>query len=442
MPIPDEVLRRAALVLFDDLAAIVSARGDPVLSGLTDRVLADGGKPLCTVFRGDGTRTDRYSAALANGAAAPWSELDGGSRRVPCHAGTYSIPALLAQAEAERLSMRETLRCLVVAYEVVTRIALAFAQPSLDLHPHALFTAIGAAAATSAARHLDATRFFDALTLASTLISPGPFDHAVRGSLARNLWVGTGSWAGMRAADWAGCGIAGLPEGPRQIFAGFFGTECIPERLTDDLGSDWQIMHGFQKIYPCCQYAHSTIEAIESVLRELPPNLEPRDCEEIFIEIHRNGRLLDERRPPTILSARFSIPHIAAVAVIHGRVDTESLDVASLEDEAIGAMRSRVVMAPYAPERAPPNDRAARVTLVFPGGHRFRAECLCARGSPKMPFEIETIRRKVNGICRDAYPGMLSAMDRLVALDPQLLDSTWDALVVQIGRQTALNPDQ
>ena len=99
--IPDPVRRRAALVLSDDLAAMVAARSEPELVALQDGVARSAGRPEATVFNARGMRLDRYSAALANGAASDWAELDEGYRRVICHAGIYCLPALFAEAEAE-----------------------------------------------------------------------------------------------------------------------------------------------------------------------------------------------------------------------------------------------------------------------------------------------------------------------------------------------------
>ena len=169
--IPDAVYRQAAIVLCDDLAAIISARNDPILSQVHKHLLSDGGRPVATVFRGGRPRTDRYSAAAANGAAGPWNELDEGSLRVSCHAGIYVLPALLAEAEAEGLSTREVLRCLVVAYEVVTRLALAFPQPSLLLHPHAFLSVVGATAATATARHFGGMLYFSAYLIFSFFLN-------------------------------------------------------------------------------------------------------------------------------------------------------------------------------------------------------------------------------------------------------------------------------
>ena len=107
-------------------------------------------------FNGRGGKADRFSAAVANGAAADWCELDEGYRRATCHAGLYVIPALIAEAEATGASTEEILRALVLGYEVAARFARAFPPKVLVLHPHASLAAIGAAAGVGALRKLDA----------------------------------------------------------------------------------------------------------------------------------------------------------------------------------------------------------------------------------------------------------------------------------------------
>src|SRR3546814_17738207 len=93
---PEPFRRRCAVVLADDLAAIVAAHDEPELKALHDGMARSSGGAEATVFAGRGMRLDRYSAAIANGRAADWCELDGGYRRVICHAGLYCVPALLS----------------------------------------------------------------------------------------------------------------------------------------------------------------------------------------------------------------------------------------------------------------------------------------------------------------------------------------------------------
>ena len=149
-------MRRAATVLCDDIAAIVAARDEPEVIKLQDRMVSRAGAKESTVFNGRGGKADRFSAAVANGAAADWCELDEGYRRATCHAGLYVIPALIAEAEATGASTEDTLRALVLGYEVAARFARAFPPKALVLHPHASLAAIGAAAGVGALRRLDA----------------------------------------------------------------------------------------------------------------------------------------------------------------------------------------------------------------------------------------------------------------------------------------------
>ena len=121
--------------------------------------------------------------------AITWCELDEGFRNASCHGGAYTIPALLAEAEAQGRTVEEVLRALALAYEVTTRFALAFPFPVFNVHPHAAFATIGAAAATSLVRRYDAKTMLDAVTGAATMRFAGPFDTAVEGSLVRNGWT-------------------------------------------------------------------------------------------------------------------------------------------------------------------------------------------------------------------------------------------------------------
>ena len=116
--VPRRLLEQAALVLFDDIAAMVAARGEPDLQRLIARLRQSSATGEATVFGAAGGKADRYSAAVANAAAGDWCELDEGYRLSSCHAGLYTLPALLAAAEAGNygpaLATETALRCLAV----------------------------------------------------------------------------------------------------------------------------------------------------------------------------------------------------------------------------------------------------------------------------------------------------------------------------------------
>lgn len=425
--IPEPIRRRAAVVLADDLAAIVAARLEPELMKLHDGMARSSGRPEATVFNARGQRLDRYSAATANGSAADWCELDEGYRRVICHAGLYCVPALLAEAEATGASGEDVLRALAIGYETAGRVARAFTWSTLTLHPHGSLAAVGAAATIAALRRLPAATAAAAIGSAATMVVPGPFNHTVEGALVRNVWPGVGAWAGMRAVDWAEIGITGRPESLHDVYGAAFAGDCHPGELTDDLGGAWALSDGYHKLHACCQYAHSAVEAMLGALGKLPGGA--ADIRRIHIDTHWRGRKLDNLRPATTLASKFSIQHILASTAAHGHAGAEAFHASTLSDPAVSALREKVSIGAFEPEPAWPNDRPARVTLETASGARITEECLSARGGPDRPFAPEEIRAKITGIVDGPYPRMAPPLLRLLDLDAALLAAPWDRTV-------------
>src|SRR5438105_1869194 len=95
--LPDAVRRRAALVLADDLAAIVLASNELEVSSAMAQFAKASFAPQASIFKKGAAQADRYSAAAANGMAVSWCELDEGFRKAPSHGGAYALPAIMAE---------------------------------------------------------------------------------------------------------------------------------------------------------------------------------------------------------------------------------------------------------------------------------------------------------------------------------------------------------
>lgn len=424
--VPEAIRRRAAVVLADDLAAIVAARDEPEVAALNAGLARSSGRAEATVFSTPGMRLDRYSAATANGSAADWCELDEGYRRVICHAGLYCVPALLAEGEAAAASGEDMLRALVIGYETAARVARAFTWGTLTLHPHGSLAAVGATATVAALRRLPAATAATAIGSAATMVVPGPFNHTVQGALVRNVWPGVGAWTGLRAVDWAEIGITGRPESLHDVYGAAFAGDCHPEELTGGLGEGYALADGYHKLHACCQYAHSAVEAMLAALARVEGGAAA--IRGIRIDTHWRGQKLDNRSPATTLASKFSMQHILASTAVHGHAGAEAFHASTLADPAVAALRDRVAIAAFAPEPPPPNDRPARVTLETTAGTVVE-ECLSARGGPDRPFAPEEIRAKIAGIVATPYPAMRPALERLLDLDAGLLAAPWDRTV-------------
>ena len=189
------------------------------------------GKVEATVLAKGAPRADRYAAASANGMAITWCELDEGFRNASCHGGAYTIPALLAEAEAQGRTVEEVLRALAVAYEVTTRFALAFPFPVFNVHPHAAFATIGGAAAASLVRAPGCGHHaLGGDWRARACLSPGRSTPPSKARWCAMPGPRAGAWIGLRAADWAERGIGGNAVTPYDVFVGAYKSARSPRR--------------------------------------------------------------------------------------------------------------------------------------------------------------------------------------------------------------------
>ena len=432
--LPAEVRQKAAVVFCDDLTALIASRDEQELVAMRAQLARLSGTAEATIF--DGSRPvlkmDRYSAALANGTAADWAELDGGYRAVVCHAALYCIPALLAEAEATGKTVRDLLLALVVGYETVVRVAHAFSFPGLVLHPHGGLATVGAAAAVAHLRGLDAETSGKAIATAATLCLPGPFNHAVSGALIRNVWPGICAQNGIRAVDWAPIGLTGSAWSLTQVFADIMGAEVDADALTRDLGQNWAILGGYHKMHACCQYAHSTVEAALSALGG--HRVDSRDIEAIAVATHWKGRRLDRPQPETSLAAKFSIQHIASATLAYGHAGAVAFSAESLLDPEMVRLRNLVQIDAYPDELPWPNDRPSQVSIKLTDGSVLEGRCLSAPGGPDLPFSEAQISGKIMGNLAAAYPDGKTAVAELLALSPGALDASWADTVSRIVR--------
>jgi 2-methylcitrate dehydratase PrpD len=426
-PLPEPVRRRAALILADDLGAMVAGAAEPQVASAQAGFARTSKVPEATVFAKEAPRLDRYSAAAANGMAATWCELDEGFRGVPCHAGAYALPAIIAEAEACDATVENVLDSLAIAYEITTRIAQAFPFTTpLTVHPHASYAAIGAAAGAALLRKSDAATLLAAVSGAATMSFAGPYNHAIEGALVRNAWTSAGSWIGLRSVDWAEAGIGGIATTPYEVFVGAFGTGCAPDALTDGLGERWAVASGYHKIWACCQYAHSAIEAtLDLHARLAPSGRRSADITEIVVETHPLGLTLTTVEPRTTLAAKFSMPHAVAASAVMGTGGQKAFTDATLADPEIAALRRCVKLALHQDLGAWPNDRPARVSWRFSDGATWTAACNSARGGADQPFDQAILLNKLVEATCENFPDMAKTLATIVACEPGALRCSW-----------------
>jgi 2-methylcitrate dehydratase PrpD len=431
-PLPEAVRRRAALILADDLGAMVAGSEEPTVERARRSLAASAAIAQATVFARGAPRADRYTVAAMNGMAATWCELDEGFRAAPCHAGAYALPALLAEAEASSATVDEVLRALTIAYEITARFALAFPFKVMTVHPHAAFAPVGAAAGAALARKHDAKTLLDCVSGATSMAFAGPYQHATDGALVRNAWTSAGAWIGLRSADWAEAGIGGLPETPYDVFVGCFGTDAEPTALTRDLEKAWAVCNGYHKVFACCQYAHAAVEASLALNARLDGKHRADEIAEIVVETHPRGLTLTTVEPSTTLAAKFSMPHAVAASAQLGTGGQRAFAEATLNDPTIAALRRRVRMTAHSDIRPSPYDRPSRVSWRFADDEMWTEECASARGGADQPFDDAVLLDKLSENAGPVFPRMPATLRMIIDGDEAVMRRPWREVVAEL----------
>jgi len=427
--IPISVRYKTGSIFTDDLAAIIAANNEKELQLFIEKLREFSGIGESTVFNKNNYKLDRYSAALANGSSGDWCELDGGYLPALCHAGLYCLPSVLAEGEARGSTVEEMLLAFFCGYEVVARVARTFSYQKLVLHSHGSLAAIGSAASVAFLRKFSIEEILDAICNSATIVTPGPFNHAVQGGLIRNIWPGLGASNGIRAADLVQLGITGTRQSLYEVYVEAFGAIAYPLELSKDLKLNWAVMDSYHKIHACCQYSHSAIEATQNLLARITPKLNYSDIKSIRLETHWRGELLTNKAPKTSLAAKFSMEYILATTIYHGVADANAFHADLLGNQALSNLWEKVVITSYKPEPIWPNDRPARVTFELTNGILITEQCLNAKGGPGSPLSQTEINVKIGNILNGEYSHIQRIMTGVISLDDNIIKSKWSDLI-------------
>ena len=347
--LPPEVVERTPLLLLDLIGSIVRARAEAAVAPpLLATVAAMGmGNGTARVF-GDAASYAPAGAALLNGALGHALDFDDTHATGTLHPGAPVIPAALAAAEMTGASGTDILAAIVAGYETCCRIAVAL--PAGDhyargFHPSATCGVFGAAAAAARIFGLDVAGIGSALGIALSQ-SAGSLQFLADGAQTKPFQVGWAAMAGLTAATLARNGYKGPGEAieGRHGFLQGYAPSPRPERVVQDLGSVYELMHTGIKPYPSCRYGHAGIDAVLALRAQHA--LPPEEVDSITYGLSNAGLLLvgapikHKRNPRNIVDAQFSAPFVLSCALVTGAMEWDSYR--RLNDPVIRAMLPKV----------------------------------------------------------------------------------------------------
>lgn len=402
--------------LIDSLACALAGRNAPGLAAARAG-LRRWGTNDCTLWGGYG-RSSAPVAAFLNAGSMHALDYDDTDDKVPLHANSVVLPALLADVEENRpdCSGHEFLTALAVGLDGAMRVGRAGGpKGSRGWNYSVVSGCMGAVLALARLRRWDTEKTVHALghQLAQTA---GSLQSIIDGSLAKRFQPALMAKAVVMSAALAEAGI----DGPVNVFegkAGFinlyqdgkFHLDPIEEGMTgltlvDDLSL---------KPYPACRFTHSSIDL---ALQMHVEGLRRADVEKIRVlasgqAVNMVGRKYDPTTA-TVVDAQFSIAYTAAVALGKGSVLIGDFTEQTIRNPEVGAFakeRIEIVVNDAAPflGMVP---TIFQVQLKNGSVREYRADTVT--GSPEKRMTTAQFRAKVDDCL--AYGQSAVSTDELI----------------------------
>lgn len=389
--LPDPVVLRAKEVLADTLSVIAAGAREEEVKALTKRMVDSQSKPVASLV-GPGTRTEPLKAALINGTAGTFLELDEGNQFGRGHPAIHVVPAALAVAEEGRRSGQELLTALVLGYEIGTRIGIA-CKIRMSMHPHGTWGTVGAAVAVGKLMGCGEAAMKAMINVSSSLGLATSRKTMLEGGTVRNVYSGVSNFMGVLAHQLVQSGFTGEADGLKTVYGSVVSDTFSQEAMTDELGKRFEIARNYFKMHACCRYNHGTLDALEKILAMRP--IEAEEVQSVDVETYSLAAQLCDRNPQNMLAAKFSIPFAVATLIVHGRTDVSCFSPQAVRADAIQALAKKVEVKEDPKLTAMmPARRPSRVTVTLKNGEKLEAGVTMNKGDFEDPYGAADLEKK------------------------------------------------
>ena len=414
--LPLAVRERACLVIADCLGVTVHGMQTPEMRELVTRHLADARPGRASVI-GAHRRADPASAALLNGTAGTWIDMNEGNLHAVGHPGIQVIPLAWAIAEADGKSGRDLLAAFVVGYEVSARIKRASAT-RLAVHPHGTFGTIGAAVALARLFDYSPVATREIINVSATLGIAASRRALTTGATVRNVYTGLSGSMGWLAHTLVQSGFTGEPDGVASVYGAIYADRFDPEAVVRGLGEEFLLPRGFIKVHACGRYIHGALDCVETLMTRRA--LAPESIHAIRVRTYAMAASLGHADVRSEFGARFSLPFAVASLIGHGRSGLDNYDAASVADPRIQALARRVTVTEDPGfTRAFPRQQPTEVTVVFADGTEMAELAEFHRGEAEHPHPPNVVRQKFMDLVAPVWDRGRSAAlyDRVLDLE-------------------------
>jgi 2-methylcitrate dehydratase PrpD len=390
--VPADVRHEAARSLVNYLGCALGGSNDPAVDAAI-RALAPYSGPPTAVVLGRVDRLDPLHASLMNGISSHVYDFDDTTPQNYIHPSSPVASALFAYASANPVSGRDFVQAFIVGFEAESRVGNAVYPSHYDVGWHITGTAgvFGAAAAIGRVRGLSVQEMVWALGLAATQAAGL---REMFGSMGKAFHPGRSAQNGYAAALLAQAGFTagerGI-EGPRG-FAAVLSASYDLAKVTEALGSDFNLRRNTYKPFPCGIVNHPTIEACIQVFET--HHVDPQAIRAVRLRVAPLVLdLCNQQNITTGLQGKFSVYHGAAVGLVRGRAGIQEYT----DDAVNDAVVKRVREATTAVGDASLTEDQARVEVALADGRVLRQSVEQSLGNVHRPLSDEQLAGKFRG---------------------------------------------
>jgi 2-methylcitrate dehydratase PrpD len=385
---------RARWIIADCVPVVAAGMQEREMKALIAKHLAQCGAGNAWVL-GAGKRAATLDAALLNGTAGTWLELDEGNLFAKGHPGIQVVPAAIALAQELGVSGADLLLAVALGYEVSSRISRA-ANVKLSVHPHGTYGVIGAGIAAGKLKGFTAPQMLELINVASTMGMATSRQTLLDGATVRNIYTGHSGYMGLMAARLVECGFTGEIDSVSAIYGKVLSDTFDPASAIAGLGSEWLIAKSYFKLHPAGRYAHSAIDALEDLLARVPGGrLEVTRIERIEVRAYMLAALLAEKNIVSSFGARFSVPFALASILVHGRSGLKSFDDDAVANPQVQVLTRRVDLREEPSFTARyPVEQPVEIRIVMRDGAIHTGNCVVTKGEPAKPHTPDQLKSK------------------------------------------------
>ena len=390
--LPDAVVERTKLVLADTVAAVVGGSAEPEISALAKKLCPR--RTGASMVLGTGLKAEPGLAALINGSAGTFLEMDEGNQFCKGHPGIHTVPAVLAATPGHKVTGIELLAAIAIGYEIGARVGIATRlRPAM--HPHGTWGAICAAVGVARLSGFDAGRMRTILNISSNMSLATSRPTMLEGGTVRNIYAGISGQFGVLSRDLVETGFSGEHDGIANVFGNVVSDSFDTGAMIDQLGRRWEVTRNYFKLHSCCRYNHAALDALEMIVGDHPQVRVADKIHRIEVRTYGLAAEMSEQAPQNTLAAKFSIPFAVATCLINGSSGVASFTWDAVRSTSVRKLAKHVVVTED-PEMSAmlPEMRPASVTVHMRDGSVFEAATETNRGDWRDPYSQTELREK------------------------------------------------